>query len=72
MRRKRYAEHTRFLALRACWSILRGESVAWNLNVTDDGFESLGGGLFAVGCADHGEPMTAGNFSFAEPEEQEL
>jgi hypothetical protein len=41
----------RFLALRACWAILRGDPVAWKLGVAPNGgFSAPAGGLFAAGC----------------------
>jgi hypothetical protein len=70
--RRRYNEHTRFLALRACWRILRGGSVAWNLDMTDEGFRSRGGkGMFVGGCTDHGEPIGPEQIYHRNPEGQE-
>jgi hypothetical protein len=69
--RKKFSEYRRFLALRACWYILRGKSVAWNLNITGDGgFESRSDDMLVVDCTDHGEPMSPENFSFDDPEPQ--
>lgn len=70
MTRKRFSVHTRFLALRACLMILRDKSVAWNLNVTDGGFDSRTDDMLAVGVTFHGEPMSPDNFSFGDPRPQ--
>ena len=70
-RRKRYSEHRRLLALRACWTILKGGSVAWNLNLTSDGgFESRSDDMFVVDCTFDGKPISPWEFSFDDPEGQ--
>jgi hypothetical protein len=72
VRRRRFSEHRRFLALQACWSILRGESVAWKLGLAGDSrFEALGRGLFTAGCTVNGEPLTAWHLAHGDPEAQE-
>lgn len=47
----------RFLALRACWAILRGRSVAWKLGLAPDvSLRALGDGLFTADCLVDGKP----------------
>ena len=71
--RRRYGEHRQFLALRACWSILRGESVAWKLNFTSSNgtFESVDRGLFVSDCTVDGKPFTHEHLYHANPEGQQ-
>jgi hypothetical protein len=66
-----YAERHRFLALRACLTILRGGSVAWNLDITDDGFESRRSPFFMADCTDHGNPVTSQHISHSTPKGQQ-
>lgn len=70
-RRKRYREFRRFLALRACWSLLRGEAVAWKLDFTRESeFRALGNGLFTADCTVDGEPLGAEHLYHGDPEGQ--
>lgn len=56
---KRFSEHRRFLALRACWTILRGGSVVYRVNLTGDGdIEALGNRLLASEVLVRGKPLT--------------
>ena len=72
MRRRHYREFRRFLALRACWSVLRGESVAWKLALTGDSeFETLGNGLFTADCTVDGKPLGPEHLYHGEPEGQQ-
>jgi len=68
MSRKRYSEHTRFLVLRACWTILRGGAVAFRINFTQDGWEAISSPTFLLDCQVNGKPMTPWDFEHADPE----
>jgi hypothetical protein len=69
--KRRFFEHRRFLALRACWEILRNGSVAWNINFTEGGFDSIGRhDTFIAGCQMDGRPLTAWDIEHAKPEQQ--
>ncbi len=65
-----FSEHRRFLALRACWTILRGGSVAWRLDVTEDGFRGLRTPTFIAGCHVDGEPATPWDIHLGGPDPQ--
>jgi hypothetical protein len=60
--------HRRFLRLRACWSVLRGDSVAYRVNFTEGGGD--GHNFFAAECTIGGEPMTPWHFEHCDPEPQ--
>lgn len=64
----KYSEHRRLMALRACWTILSGGSVAWKLNITRSGAETAGDGpLFFGHCRVGGKPLTRWNIEFLHP-----
>jgi hypothetical protein len=68
---RHFSEHRRFLALRACWVILRGGSVAWNVNLTEQGdLEARAGDAFFCDVTVRGKPMTAGHIYHGKPEPQ--
>ena len=70
MRRPRFSVHHKFLALRACWTILRGGAVAYKLNLTEGGFNSLSAPTFVADCQMDGEPMTPWDLEHGHPEPQ--
>lgn len=49
-------ERRRFLALRACWFILRGRAVAWNVDISGR-VRARNGRLLTAGCTMNGEPL---------------
>lgn len=66
---RRYSEHRRFLALRACWVILRGGSVAWNVNLTEQGdLQARSGDAYFCDVTVRGKPMTAWHIYRGEPD----
>ena len=67
---RRYDEFRKFIALRACWTILRGGSVAYRINFTDGGFDSLAAPTFMADCQMDGEPMTPWDISHGHPDPQ--
>ena len=71
MSRRHFSLHYRFLALRACWTILHGGSVAYGINFTGGGgFESLSEPLFMLDCQKNGKPMTHWDLEFSDPKPQ--
>lgn len=71
MRRRKYRESRRFLALRACWTIIRGGSVAWKVNLTEDGdLEALSKDAFFCDVTVRGKPMTAWHIEYVDPNAQ--
>lgn len=70
--KRRYAEYHRFLALRACWSILRGDGVVWKIALTGrNELETLGNGLLVAGCTVNGKPLRAEHVFHGDPEGQD-
>jgi hypothetical protein len=64
-------EYRKLLALRACWVILRGGSVAWKLNFPlEGGCESTGTDLFVADCQIDGGPLGLQHLSHMDPEPQ--
>jgi hypothetical protein len=70
MKRARSEEKTRFHALRACWVILRGGSVAYLVNFTDGGADFLSRNSYIYGCEIDGQPVTMWDLHLSEPERQ--
>lgn len=70
VKRARTREKTRFHALRACWVILRGGSVAYLVNFTDGGAVSLTDNSYFYGCQIDGQEMTLWDVHHAKPEIQ--
>jgi len=70
-RRSRFSEHRRFIALRACWTILRGGSVAYRVNLTEDGdIQATAREFFAADVLVRGKPMTPWHIEYGQPERQ--
>jgi hypothetical protein len=67
----KFAETRRFLALQACWTILRGGSVAYRINFTDGGGEALSAPTFFADCQMDGKPMTPWDIEHLDPAGQE-
>jgi len=57
------------LALRACWVILRGGSVAVRISFTG-GFRSLSDRALVADCELDGRPLTEWDLRWADPESQ--
>ena len=70
MSRKRISETRHFLALQACWTILRGGSVAWKINLTGGGFDALTASTFMAECQMDGRPVTLRDLMWADPDLQ--
>ena len=71
MRIPAYAEFRHFIALRACWTILRGGSVAYKINFTDGGGEGIGGvATYFADCQIDGKPLTPWMIEHMNPEGQ--
>ena len=67
----RFRERRRLVALRACWTILRGGSVAWNVNLTEEGdLQARSGDAFFCDVTVRGKPMTAWHIYRGKPEPQ--
>lgn len=68
---KRYAEFRRFIALHACWTILRGGAVAYRINFTPAGGEGISDvATYFADCQLSGEPMTRWNLEYSNLEDQ--
>ena len=70
MRRQRFSQTTRFLALQACWTILRGGSVVYNVNFVHGGCDALSEPLFAALCQVNGRPLKPRDLFHGDPEPQ--
>lgn len=68
MSRHYFKENRRFPALRACWIILRGRSIAYRINFTD-GTAGDPDGLATnfVDCQMDGKPLTPWEISHLNP-----